>query len=165
MNRAYQLVALAALVVLVAAPAMANPGLQVTTCRDLGDGVWRYSFFACAPNIDANDLHVRLLDSEVLEGEAIVGCAVPALAGFGCGFTPTEASYMFPAIGPFDCVPDLPGDVNKFVIDVATNDGVTLVEEIWTLDGQEVAGFTTVLACPPISVDGATWGRVKAMYR
>jgi hypothetical protein len=165
MKRCFGLVTLVALTTLFSGVALGSPGLQVTTCTDLGDGVWHYTFFACTPNIDANDLHVRLLDSEVLQGEAIVGCSVPALAGFGCSFTPTEASYSFPTVGPFACVPDLPGDVNKFGIDVLTPDGVSLVQEIWTLDGAVVAAFTTVIACPPVSVEDVTWGRVKALYR
>jgi len=147
----------------VTGPALA--GLQVTTCEDLGDNTWRYTFFACAPNIDANDLHVRLMAAEIGQGEQIVGCAVPALAGFSCNFDATAASYFFPAIGPFECVPSLPGDANKFVIDVSTMDGVTLVDEIWTLDGVEVAGFVSVIACPPISVESQSWGRIKSLYR
>ena len=106
-----------------AIPALA--GVQVTTCQDLGGGVWRYTFFACAPNVDANDLHINLLGSEITSGEAVVGCAVPAIAGFSCSSTATGASYFFPQIGPFQCVPALPGDANKFVIDVQTADGVS----------------------------------------
>ncbi|MEZ5063507.1 MAG: hypothetical protein R3B81_02180 [bacterium] len=146
-----------------AIPALA--GVQVTTCQDLGGGVWRYTFFACAPNVDANDLHINLLGSEITSGESVVGCAVPALAGFSCSSTATGASYFFPQIGPFECVPALPGDANKFVIDIQTADGVSLVEEVWTLDGVTVAGFTSVIACPPVSVEGETWGRVKSLYR
>jgi hypothetical protein len=157
-------IALSALMV-VAVAGSAYAGVQVTTCDDLGNGVWRYTFFACAPNIDANDLHIRLTAGEIGQGEQIVACGVPALAGFSCDFNATEASYFFPTIGPFECVPNLPGDINKFVIEVATADGVTVVEEIWTLDGAEVAGFTTLIACPPISVEEQSWGRIKALYR
>lgn len=163
MKRFATLAASALLVAAMASTALA--GIQVTTCVDLGGGVWRYTFFACAPNIDANDLHVRLSNTEIMQGEEIVGCGVPALPGFSCAFTPTEASYFFPTIGPFDCVPAIPGDINKFVLDVATTDGMTIVEEIWTLDGVEVAGFLSVIACPPVSVEDESWGRVKALYR
>ena len=156
---------LVTIVVFWGAPALGNPGLQVTTCEDLGGDVWRYTFFACTPNIDANDLHVRLLASEVSQGEAIIACDAPTIPGFSCSFTATEATYLFPTVGPFECVPDLPGDANKFVVDVLTTDGVSLVEEIWTLDGIVLAAFYAVIACPPISVEQETWGRVKALYR
>ena len=145
MNRPFLLVVFAAVCALLATTAVANPGLQVTTCTDLGGGVWRYTFFACTPNIDANGLLVRLDASEIGQGESIVGCGVPALTGFSCSFTPTEAAYVFPTIGPFDCVPALPGDINKFVIDIASADGISLVEEIWTLDGVVLAGFVQAI--------------------
>ena len=165
MARFLTVVVLVAIVLFWGAPALGSPGLQVTTCENLGGDVWRYTFFACTPNVDANDLHVRLLDLEISQGEAIVACDAPALPGFSCNFTPTEATYLFPTVGPFECVPDLPGDANKFVVDVLTTDGVSLVEEIWTLDGSVVAGFNAVISCPPISVEPETWGRVKALYR
>jgi hypothetical protein len=164
MIRGFRSVALVAAFVL-AIPVLASAGVQVTTCEDLGNGVYRYTFFACTPNVDANDLHIRLLPSEINAGESVVGCAVPAIAGFSCNFNATEASYFFPQIGPFECVPALPGDANKFVIDISTADGVSLVEEIWTLDGAVVAGFTSVITCPPVSVEPGTWGSVKALYR
>ena len=164
MTRSFRYAAVIAVFVL-AIPVLASAGVQVTTCEDLGNGVYRYTFFACTPNVDANDLHIRLLPSEVSAGEAVVGCAVPALAGFSCNFIATEASYFFPAIGPFECVPALPGDANKFVIDIASADGVSLVDEIWTLDGVVVAGFTSVITCPPVPVEPETWGSVKALYR
>ena len=160
MPRASKLIVLAGLVLLLASPVLA--GVQVTTCQDLGGGVTRYTFFACAPNVDANDLHIRVHPSEV--GETIVGCSVPALPGMSCSFTASEASYFFPTIGSFDCVPDLPGDINKFVIDINAADGLTIVEEIWTLDGVEVAGFLSVISCPAIAVEDHSWGRVKALY-
>jgi hypothetical protein len=144
-----------------AAPA----GVQVTTCREVGGGVWHYTFFACAPNIHANDLHIRLTAAEVQQGEIVVACSVPAVPGFSCSTTPNQASYVFPTIGPFDCVPEIPGDAGKFDIDIATADGVTIVEEIWTLDGNVVAAFMTLITCPPISVDTSTWGQVKTLYR
>jgi hypothetical protein len=155
------------LAILLAAAVM-NPalaGIQVTTCEEIEEGVMRYTFFACAPNIDANDLHIQLFVTEIGQGEEVVGCGVPNLPGFSCNSNATQASYFFPTIGPFDCVPDLPGDANKFVIDVATADGLTLVQEIWTLDGVQVAGFISVIACPPISVEEQSFGRVKALYR
>ena len=62
-------------------------------------------------------------------------------------------------------MPDLPGDANKFMLQVATADGLTIVEEIWTLNGVEVAGFIGVIACPPLSVEEESWGRVKSLYR
>ena len=112
MKRFASLAASALLVAAMASTALA--GIQVTTCVDLGDGVWRYTFFACAPNIDANDLHVRLTQAEIMQGEEVVGCGVPNLAGFSCNFTPTEASYFFPTIGPFDCVYVSPDTVHQF---------------------------------------------------
>jgi len=155
--------ALFAAVILVAGPVLA--GVQTTTCTDLGNGVWHYTFFACAPNVNANDLHIDLLGSEIGQGEVVIGCSAPPLAGYSCSFTPTGASYFFPTIGPFDCVPNLPGDINKFGIDIQTADGITLVTETWTLDGAVVAAFTSVISCPPVSVDDNTWGKVKALYR
>lgn len=165
MGRRFQLLLFGVAVTLLVAPTLANAGLQVTTCEELGNDVWRYTFFACTPNLAANDLHVRLLSSEEAQGEAIVGCGAPDVAGFSCDFTASEATYLFPMIDPFQCVPDIPGDVNKFVVDILSLDGITLVEEIWTLNGQVVAGFTTVITCPPVSVEPESWGRVKALYR
>lgn len=146
-----------------ASPALA--GLHVTTCGDAGDGVFEYTFFACAPNINANGLEIRLTSAEQFQDEAIVACFVPPVTGFSGTSTPTKASYFFPSAGPFDCVPALPGDANKFVIQIATADGLTIVEEIWTLDGVEVAGSVGVIACPPLSVEEESWGRVKSLYR
>jgi hypothetical protein len=161
--RRFATIAASILLAAVASPAFA--GVQVTTCDEIEPGVLRYTFFACAPNIDANDLHIQLTAGEINQGEQIVGCGVPNLPGFSCNSNATSASYFFPTIGPFDCVPNLPGDINKFVIDIATGDGLTVVQEIWTLDGVQVAGFISVVACPPISVEDETWGRIKALYR
>jgi hypothetical protein len=158
-----RIVAAAAAVVLLAVPAIA--GLQVTTCREAGGGVWHYTFFACAPNIHANDLHVRLTAAEVQQGEAIVSCSVPVVPGFSCSTTPTQARYWFPLIGPFECVPVIPGDTGKFGIDVSSADGITIVEEIWTLDGSVAAAFMSVITCPPVPVESSTWGAVKSLYR
>jgi hypothetical protein len=152
----------AAVLVLLAVPATA--GLQVTTCRDLG-GTWYYTFFACTPNVHANDLHVRLTTVEVQQGEKIVACTVPAAPGFGCTTTATEATYQFPLIGPFECVPAIPGDAGKFGIEIASPDGITIVEEIWTLDGAVAAAFVSVITCPPVPVESSTWGAVKSLYR
>ena len=163
MKRFSSLAILFAAVMLVGAPALA--GVQTTTCTDLGGGVWYYTFFACAPNVNANDLHINLLASEIGQGESVVGCSVPALPGYSCSFTPTGASYFFPTIGPFDCVPNLPGDVNKFDIEIMSADGISLVEEIWTLDGVPVAGFISVITCPPVAVEDNTWGQIKTLYR
>lgn len=163
MKRFSKLATLFVAAILVASPALA--GVQTTTCTDLGGGVWYYTFFACAPNVDANDLHINLLMSEQMQGEQVVGCYAPALPGFSCSFTATGASYFFPTIGPFDCVPNLPGDINKFGIEILSADGISLVEEIWTLDGVTVAGFISVITCPPVAVEDETWGRIKSIYR
>jgi len=143
----------------------ASAGLQVTTCENLGTGVWRYTFFACAPNIEADGLQIRLTPAEISQGEEIYGAYVPALPVFGSTSTATVASYSFPVITPFHCVPDVPGDSNKFAVEVATGDGLTVVEEIWTLGGVEKAGFISVFACPPVSVEEESWGRIKTLYR
>jgi len=162
MNRYYLLVVLAALLAPLSTAAALDPGIQVTSCEDVGGGVWRYNFFACAPNINANDLHLVLGPTEIGQGEVVVGCGAPALPGFSCNFTPTEASWVFPTIGSFDCVPTAP---DEFTIDISSPDGLSLIEEIWTLDGAVMAGFVTVITCPTVSVEPDSWGRVKTLYR
>jgi hypothetical protein len=163
MKRAFQFLIVTVLVAFVGAPALA--GVQVTTCEELTPGTWHYTFFACTPNVNADGLIIRLLPSEVGDGEVIVGCSVPAIAGFSCANVADEATFSFPEIGPFECVPDLPGDANKFALDIMSADGVTLVEEIWTLGGSVQAGFISVITCPPVSVEDSSWGSVKALYR
>jgi hypothetical protein len=147
--------------------ASARAGLQVTTCdSDALPAV--YYFFACTPNVEADELVIQLLPSEVIEGTQIVDAETPGVAGFSSTVPNTSiATFAFPQIGPFACVPDLPGDQNKFRIFITTADGLTLVTETWKHQGTIVASFISVITCPPgpISVDAESWGRMKALYR
>jgi hypothetical protein len=147
--------------------ANAQAGVQVTTCDS--DGIPAiYYFFACTPNVEADELQIQLLPSEVIEGTQIVDAETPNATGFS-SLVPntTTAIFGFQGIGPFACVPDLPGDQNKFRIFLNTSDGLTLVTETWKHQGMVVASFVSVIACPPgpVSVEESSWGRMKSLYR
>ena len=151
-------------VVVFAALAGATPGVQVVDCEEMppGSGQWYYEFFVCSGNFSANDLHIELSQNDLDQGSAIVGCTVPDLPGFSCAFDATTASYFFPTVGPFNCVPGI-GD-SYLGITILTPDGFSVVNEIWTLDGNPVGIFGTSIACPPVPTSESTWGTVKSMY-
>lgn len=145
----------------------AQAGIQVTTCDSDGSPDVYY-FFACTPNVQANELVIQLLPSEVTSGTQIVGAETPNLAGYTALAPNTStAVFAFPSIGPFVCVPDLPGDLNKFRIFLTGNDEMTVVTETWKNQGVPVAMFLSVIACPPgpVSVEETSWGRMKSLYR
>lgn len=166
MKLGYVVAVLAAGFLLAVMPSVALGGVQTTTCGPGPQpGQVSYTFFGCTPNIHADELRIVLNPMEITQGETIVGCTVPAIAGMSCSFTPTVATFLFPVIGPFQCVPATPGDIEKFGTTIATTDGTTLVDEQWFLNGAQVAGFVSVIACPSVSVEGETWGRIKSIYR
>jgi hypothetical protein len=166
MKRGYRTRALAAGLLMAVIPLAAQAGIQTTTCRPGPQpGQMVYTFFACTPNTHADELRVSLHAMEIAQGETIIGCSVPVGSGMTCSFTPMVATFLFPMIGPFECVPNLPGDSGKFSVTIASGDGVSLVDEQWFLGGTQVAGFISVITCPPISVEDTSWGRIKATYR
>ncbi|MGH2570892.1 MAG: hypothetical protein ACRDGR_06685 [bacterium] len=144
--------------------ANAHAGIQVTTCdRDGTPDV--YYFFACTPNVQANELVIQLYNEP---GTQIVNAATPNVSGFTALVPNTStAAFGFPAIGPFVCIPDLPGDQNKFRIHLTGNDEMTMVTETWKNQGVLVAYFISVIACPPgpLSMEESSWGRMKSLYR
>jgi hypothetical protein len=157
----------AATVALLGIGENAQGGIQVTTCDSDGSPDVYY-FFACTPNVQANQLVIELLPSEVTGGTRIVGAQTPSLPGYTANAPNTStAVFTFPAIDPFDCVPDLPGDLNKFRISLTGNDELTIVTETWKQQGVPVAMFMSVIACPPgpVSVEETSWGRMKSLYR
>jgi hypothetical protein len=48
--------------------------------------------------------------------------------------------------------------------EIYITDGTTFVDEIWTMDGSPVGGFTTFISCPPVAIEASTWGKVKTLY-
>lgn len=166
MRRGYRARILALGALLAVTPLVADAGVQTTTCR-MGPqpGQMTYTFFACTPNIHADQLDIGLHAMEIAQGETIVGCSVPAASGMTCSFTPTVATFHFPLVAPFQCVPDQPGDAGKFSITVATTDGMTVVDEQWFRAGVQGAGFISMITCPAIPVEDTSWGRIKATYR
>jgi hypothetical protein len=166
MKRGYRTRILALGLLLAVIPLAAQAGVQTTTCRSGPlPGQMTYTFFACTPNVSADELRIALQPMEIGQGETIVGCSVPASSGMTCSFTPTVATFQFPAIGSFQCVPNIPGDSGKFSITIATADGMTIVDEQWFLMGVQTAGFIAAITCPSVSVEDTSWGRVKAIYR
>jgi len=166
MTKGYWMRILALGILLAVIPLAAQAGMQTTTCRPGPlPGQMTYTFFACTPNISADELRVALQPMEIAQGETIVGCSVPAASGMTCSFTPGVATFQFPVIGAFECVPNIPGDSGKFSITIATTDGMTIVDEEWYRLGVLKAGFISAITCPPISVEDTSWGRVKAIYR
>ncbi|MFH1279079.1 MAG: hypothetical protein ABIK65_11965 [Candidatus Eisenbacteria bacterium] len=158
-----------AVLALVAMPVFAqnpDPGVQVVDCFEdpVGSGNWTYWFYTCSGDFSANDLHLELTQAEIDEGTVIIGCSVPDLPGFVCDFNATSASWDFPLVGPFGCVPGVSGQYLDIVI--STGDGSTIVTETWTLDGAPVGSFTTLVACPPpTSTETEAWGTIKALFR
>lgn len=153
---------------LVAMPVVAQtptPGVQVVDCYEdpVGSGNWTYWFFVCAGEFSANDLHLTLTQAEIDEGTVVIGCSVPALPGFACEFDPVSASWTFPLVGSFECVPGVAGEYLD--IEIATGDGSTIVTETWTLDGAPVGTFTTLVACVPSSIETGAWGEIKTLFR
>jgi hypothetical protein len=145
----------------------AQAGIQVTVCETDGS-TDVYYFFACTPNVPANELVIQLYPSEVTGGTQIAGAQTPSLSGYTASAPNTStAVFAFPTIGPFDCVPNLPGDLNKFRLSLTGNDQMTVVTETWKNQGVPVAMFLSVIACPPgpVSVEETSWGRMKSLYR
>ena len=147
------------------ASANPTPGVQVVDCLEEPPDTdqWIYDYFVCTGAFDANDLHIILDDDEIAEGSIILGCSVPDLPGYSCEFDATSASYYFPTVGPFACVPGISGEYLDIVI--FTTDEFTRVIETWTLDGDVVGSFNTSITCPPVPVEESAWGAVKSMYR
>jgi hypothetical protein len=145
--------------------AMADPGVQVVECYEdpVGSGDWHYTFFVCTGSFSANDFHLELTAAEIGEGTVIIGCDTPAgLPGYGCSHTATMASWTFPMFGAFDCIP---GVANEYLeISIHTIDESTIVTELFTVDGNIVAAYTTLVACPPVPVEPSTWGTIKSLY-
>ncbi len=152
------------LVLLVAALAGATPGIQVVGCEEIppGSDQWFYEYFVCGGPFSANDLHIALSQEEIDQGSQIVGCSVPDMPGYTCAFDATTASYYFPTIGPFTCIP---GEDGMWLgITILTPDGFTIVTESWTLDGVPVGVYGTSITCPPVPTEKSTWGVIKSMY-
>jgi hypothetical protein len=161
--------ALAVMISFLVVPALATttptPGIQVVECGEdpPGSGTWWYLFFACVGDFQANDLHIALTPAEIAEGTVVVGCSVPVLPGFSCASAPGSVDYYFPLVGPWACVPGISGQY--FDVWLNTPDGSTIVIETWTLDGDPIASFTTLIACPPTGTEASTWGQVKTLFR
>jgi hypothetical protein len=143
----------------------AEAGIQVTIC-DTEASPDGYYFFACTPNVEATELVIQLYNEP---GTQIVNAVAPNTPGVNALVQdPSTAVFGFPAIGPFDCVPSLPGDQNKFRIFLTgVDDDMTVVTETWKNQGVPVAMFISVIACPPgpVSVEETSWGRMKSLYR
>jgi hypothetical protein len=168
-------------VALLVSHGSASAGVQVTTCSADVDtsglelppieegGAMFMTFFACPPNVTADELVIELYESGTF---SLAACAVPpSLEGSDCSHPGAESvSFTFEPVGPFECVPNLPGDANKssvLLLGPGADTAQPIVREIWKNNGNVVANFITILACPdgPISVDQTSWGRVKSMYR
>ena len=147
---------------MTAAFASADPGIQVVACEEMSPDVWHYDFFTCTGDFEANDLHIQLTPEEIAEGTIIMGCSIPDLPGYSCEYTATEASWVFPILGTFECVPGVSG--YYLDIEIFTMDEFTRVYEIWTLNGDVIASFSTSISCPPVAVESSTWGNIKSMF-
>jgi len=151
-------------VTLCATSAAADPGVQVVQCHEdpPGSDNWHYSFFVCTGTFNANDFHLQLTTGEIAEGTEILGCDIPALPGYGCSYTPSVASWTFPTVGSFECIP---GIADMYLsISIHTPDESTVVTELFTLNGNIVGAFTSLVSCPPVAVEPSTWGMIKSLY-
>ena len=148
----------------LAAPAAANRGVQVIDClEDPPDSdIWHYQYFSCTGDFSADGLTITLTPGEIDEGSVVMGCSVPDLPGYDCGYDAESAWYVFPEVGAFDCVPGVPGEY--LGITIFTPDEFTTVYEVWTLAGEPTGSFVTLVTCPVTPVRESAWGTLKSLY-
>ena len=140
-----------------------DAGLQVTGCREdpSGSGDLIYRFFVCPAGQSTDEVRLELMQPEIDQGTEFTNRVVPAIQGYGSTMTAEMVSFTFPLLNGFQCVPGLPGVF--FEVSLSSADGFTLVNELWLRNGNVVAGFSAIIACPPVSVEETSWGQVKSL--
>lgn len=145
-------------------PLYADASTKVTTCDGEPPLPVTYYIFACSPGYPTDGLTLSIVGTEAVD-TSIVLATVPE-GPYSVTFNALAATFVFPELPAFECVPAIQGDRNKFTMTLNSPDGETMVLETWTRRGVPIAAFLSAIVCPPlVGIEETTWGQIRSLYK